>query len=63
MLEKQEVASVPKEVAYAENAAGPHNEGRPSAAPHHMVAGAFGARHHVVIHYVVTSCFFGIGLR
>ena len=32
----------------------PHHEGRPSAAPHHMVAGAFGARHHVVMHYVVT---------
>ena len=31
-----------------------HNEGRPSAAPHHMVAGAFGARHHVVMHYVIT---------
>ena len=27
-----------------------------------MVAGAFGARHHVVIHYVVTYCFFGFGL-
>ena len=27
-----------------------------------MVAGAFGARHHVVIHYVVTYSFFGFGL-
>ena len=35
MLTKQEVAN-------AENTDGPHNEGRPSAAPHHMVAAAFG---------------------
>ena len=27
-----------------------------------MVAGAFGARHHVVIHYVVTYCFLSFGL-
>ena len=25
-------------------------------------AGAFGARHHVVMHYVVTYCFFAFGL-
>ena len=64
-------------MAVAENIKGPHNEGRPSAAPHHMVAAAEGGRHHVVIHYAVpqyfqhwplhvfsalaTSCFSGFG--
>ena len=35
-------------VANAENTARPHNEGRPLAAPHHMVVATFGGRHHVV---------------
>jgi len=35
--------------ANAENASGPHDVGRPSAAPHHMVAAASRGRHHVVI--------------
>ena len=26
-----------------------------------MVAAAFGGRHHVVIHYVITFCLFGAG--
>ena len=26
-----------------------------------MVAAAFGGRDHVVIHYVITYCFFGLG--
>ena len=51
------------------NTSKPHDVGRPSAAPHHMVAAAFGGRHHVVIHYVVrqyfqhlpTPCFWDIG--
>ena len=38
----------------------PHHEGRPSAAPHHMVAGAEGVRHHVVIHDVATYCFWAL---
>jgi len=38
--------------ANAANTGWPHDVGRPSAAPHHMVAAAFGGRLHVVIHHV-----------
>jgi len=35
--------------ANAEIIGGPHDVGRPSAAPHHMMAAALGGGHHVVI--------------
>jgi len=37
--------------ANAEHISGPHYVGRPSAAPHHIVAAASGGRHHVATHY------------
>jgi len=36
----------------SENASGPHDVGRTSAAPYHMLAAASGGRYHVVIHHV-----------
>ena len=47
-----------QEAAKAERTTpGPHNEGRPSAAPHHTPAATFGGRRRVVIHYVVQELF------
>ena len=33
-----------------------HDVGRPSAAPHSMVAAASGGRHHVVVYHVTRVC-------
>jgi len=38
--------------ANAEKTTGPHDVGRPSAAPHHMVAASSVGHYHVVIHHV-----------
>ena len=57
------------EVANAENTSGPHNEGRPPAAPPKMGAAAFGRRPHfgnslcgpLVFSALATSTIKGIG--
>ena len=50
-------------VAIAKNTSASHDVGRPSAAPHSMVAAASGGRHHVVVHHGDREYIFCFCLR